>query len=62
MNMKCSICNKEANYMVVVSKNDKQVDYYEARCKTHLNLGIKKERELKNEKRKKRFPEGTEVW
>ena len=50
--MECSICNKESSYLLAIYKNNGKLDYFEARCKDHQNLGLKKERKHRKEKRK----------
>ena len=41
--MQCSICKKEASY-IIPQRNNKEIIYYEGRCKEHKSLGRLEER------------------
>ena len=54
--MKCSMCEKDACYLLYHYANDKRIEFVEGRCDTHFIINKKKVR--KNRNRIKKLREG----
>jgi len=56
LKMKCSMCKKDACYLLYHYANDKRIEFVEGRCDTHFIINKKKVR--KNRNRIKKLREG----